>query len=111
MLTRALREAFIQATEGSREGEIVAICFESDPLNSIAIMLPPIPIRILVGLVALVPILVVAVRFIFPLGVMAVLTRSPFPMLITSCAEERNYQCRRKQKTTNFFHANPFDSF
>ncbi len=107
---RDLRKARFRPLRDHAEGRSsrLALYIESDPLISIVMVLPPIPIRVLIGLVAQGPVNVVAMRFILPLRVMAVLSRSIDPMPAAASAQERNHQCRRKQTTTKFVHANSF---
>src|SRR5579863_1340474 len=69
----------------------------------VVVVFPPRPIFVAIGVVTLLPLNVVAMRFVFPLHVVRGFARPPgihLSMHRTADAQNRNQQYRRKQKTT-----------
>ena len=59
----------------------------------IAVILPPLPVGAVVGVVALVPVNVVAVGFVFPLEIVRGFRGPVSGLTGTPCPEDRNHQC------------------
>ena len=67
-----------------------------DSVDLIVVVLPPLPVRLLVGMAATVVIDVLAVRIVLPLDVVCFLARSPLPARDAPGGQKRNRQRRDK---------------
>lgn len=83
------------------------------PIDLVVMVVPPVPICLVIGIVARFPLSVVAVRFMLPPDVIRGLARSPrvyhyLPMLGTTGSQERKRQNCSNQESINFLHSMSF---